>query len=158
MDKEEIKNKVGLTEKEVKEWLNRAYEIDEEIARDKKEKKRLEDIIDSLPGVSYDKTNVQTSKPRNASFEKRIEKLEEIKERVENRIVEKEEIKEEINNTVNLLEDHYERKVIILRHYHFLEWYDIKKEMSYSRPHCFRIYNQAIKNILIILRNKDETK
>lgn len=146
-----------MTEKEVKIWLNRAYRIDDEIDRELKEIARLEDVIESVSGISYEKPNVQSSSAKSAGFEDRVVKLQEIKDRVSDRIVEKEEIKEEIIKTINMLDDHYQRKVIILRHFNFLKWHDIEEQMNYSRAECFRRYNQAIKNIKNIL-NKDDTQ
>src|SRR5574344_955194 len=146
-----------MTEKEVKIWLNRAYRIDDEIDRELEEITRLEDVIDTVRAISYDKPNVQSSSVKSAGFEDRVVKLQEIKDRVSDRIIEKEEIKEEITKTINMLDDHYQRKVIILRHFNYLDWYEIEKQMNYSRSECFRRYNKAIKNIKNIL-NKDGTQ
>ena len=146
-----------MTEKEVKEWLNRAYRIDEEIEREKKEYIRLDDVKNSVGGSNLNKPNVQTSAPKSANFENRVIKLDEIQQSIKERIVEKEEIKEEITKTINLLDDHFQRKVIILRHFNYLDWYKIELEMSYSRKQCFRIYNKAIKNIKDIM-DKDGTQ
>lgn len=146
-----------MKEKEVKEWLNRAYRIDDEIDRELEEITRLEDVIDTVRAISYDKPNVQSSSVKSAGFEDRVVKLQEIKDKVSDRIVEKEEIKEEITKTINMLDDHYQRKVIILRHFNYLDWYKIELEMNYSRKQCFRIYNQAIRNIKDIL-GKDDTQ
>ena len=146
-----------MTEKEVKEWLNRAYRIKDEIDRELEEITRLEDVIDTVRAISYDKPNVQSSSVKSAGFEDRVVKLQEIKDRVSDRIIEKEEIKEEITKIINMLEDHYQRKVIILRHFNYYTWYRIELEMNYSRKQCFRIYNQAIKNIKNIL-DKDDTQ
>lgn len=146
-----------MTIEEVKEWLNRAYRIDEEIEREKKEYIRLDDVKDSVGGSNLDKPNVQTSAPKSANFEDRVIRLVEIQQSIKDRIVEKEEIKEEITKTVNMLEDHFQRKVIILRHFNYLDWYKIELEMNYSRKQCFRIYNQAIRNIKDIL-GKDDTQ
>ena len=147
-----------MTEKEVKIWLNRAYRIDDEIDRELEEITRLEDVIDTVRAISYDKPNVQSSSVKSAGFEDRVVKLQEIKDKVSDRIVEKEEIKEEITKTINMLDDHYQRKVIILRHLNYLDWYEIEYEMNYSRMQCFRIYNQAIKNIRTIILSKDVTQ
>lgn len=147
-----------MTEKEVKIWLNRAYRIDEEIERERKEIQRLDDVIHTVSAISYDKPNVQSSAPRSAGFEDRVVKLQEIKDRVSDRIVKKEEIKEEITKTINMLDDHYQRKVVILRHFNYLDWYEIEYEMGYSRMQCFRIYNQAIKIIRNIILSKDVTQ
>ena len=140
-----------MTIDEVKKWLNRAYQIDKDIQREKEEYIRLDDVKNSVSGVDTSKPNVQSSAPKSAAFEDRIIRLEEIKNSINDRIVEKEEIKEEITKTINILDDHYQRKVIILRHFNYLNWYEIEFEMSYSRKQCFRIYNQAIKNIKNIL-------
>lgn len=142
-----------MTEKEVKEWLNRAYRIDEEIEREKKEYIRLDDVKNSVGGSNLDKPNVQTSAPKSANFEDRVIRLDEIQQSIKERIVEKEEIKEEIRKTINKLDDVLERNILILRHCYFLEWVDIALEMNYSRAQCFRIYNQSIKNIKKILKN-----
>ena len=146
-----------MTEKEVKIWLNRAYKIDEEIEEERKEYIRLDEVKESVSGIDTSKPNVQSSSPKSAGFEDRIIKLDEIQQSINDRIVEKEEIKEEITKTINMLEDHYQRKVIILRHFNYLDWYEIEKQMNYSRSECFRRYNKAIKNIKNIL-NKDGTQ
>lgn len=147
-----------MTVEEVKVWLNRAYRIDEEIEREKKEYIRLDDVKNSVGGSNLDKPNVQTSASKSANFEDRVIRLDEIQQNIKDRIVEKEEIKEEITKTINMLDDHYQRKVIILRHFNYLDWYEIEYEMSYSRMQCFRIYNQAIKNIKTIISSKDVTQ
>ena len=146
-----------MTEKEVKIWLNRAYRIDDEIDRELEEITRLEDVIDTVRAISYDKPNVQSSSVKSAGFENRVIRIDEIQQSIKDRIVEKEEIKEEIIKTINMLDDHYQRKVIILRHFNYLDWYEIEKQMNYSRSECFRRYNKAIKNIKNIL-NKDGTQ
>lgn len=147
-----------MTEKEVKIWLNRAYRIDEEIEREKKEYERINAVKYSVGGSNLDKPNVQTSAPKSANFEDRIIRLDEIQKNIKDRIVEKEEIKEEITKTINMLDDHFQRKVIILRHVNYLDWYETEYEMGYSRMQCFRIYNQAIKNIRTIILSKDVTQ
>lgn len=146
-----------MTEKEVKIWLNRAYKIDEEIERERKEYIRLDEVKESVSGIDTSKPNVQSSSPKSAGFEDRIIRLDEIQQSINDRIVDKEEIKEEITKIINMLDDHYQRKVIILRHFNFLKWHDIEEQMNYSRAECFRRYNQAIKNIKNIL-NKDDTQ
>ena len=146
-----------MTEKEVKEWLNRAYKIDEEIEEERKEIQRLDEVKESVSGVDTSKPNVQSSSPKSAGFENRVIRIDEIQQSIKDRIVEKEEIKEEITKTINMLDDHYQRKVIILRHFNYLDWYEIEKQMNYSRSECFRRYSKAIKNIKNIL-NKDGTQ
>lgn len=147
-----------MTIDEVKKWLNRAYRIDEEIEREKKEYIRIDALKDSVSGVDTSKPNVQTSAPKSANFENRVIKLDEIQQSIKERIIRKEEVKEEIAKTIDMLDDHYQRKVIILRHFNYLDWYEIEYEMSYSRMQCFRIYNQAIKNIKKIILSKDVTQ
>ena len=146
-----------MTIEEVKEWLNRAYRIDEEIEREKKEYIRLDDVKNSVGGSNLDKPNVQTSAPKSANFENRVIRLDEIQQSIKERIIRKEEVKEEITKTINMLDDYYQRKVIILRHFNYLDWYKIELEMSYSRKQCFRIYNQAIRNIKDMM-DKDDTQ
>lgn len=146
-----------MTEKEVKKWLDRAYNIDKEIEKERKEYIRIDEVKESVSGIDTSKPNVQTSAPKSANFEDRVIRLDEIQQSINDRIVEKEEIKEEITKTINMLEDHYQRKVIILRHFDYLDWHEIEEKMNYSRSECFRRYNKAIKNIKNIL-NKDETQ
>lgn len=142
-----------MTVEEVKEWLNRAYRIDEEIEREKKEYIRLDDVKNSVGGSNLDKPNVQTSAPKSAGFEDRVIRLEEIKQSINDRIVEKEEIKEEITKTINMLDDHYQRKVIILRHFNYYTWYKIERLMNYSEKQCRRIYQKGVKNLAKIIKN-----
>lgn len=142
-----------MTEKEIKSWLNRAYRIDEDIEREKKEYERIDALKDSVSGVDTSKPNVQSSAPKNASFEDKVIRLDEIKQSIKDRIVEKEEIKEEITKTINMLDDHYQRKVIILRHFNYYTWYKIERLMNYSEKQCRRIYQKAIKNLVKIIKN-----
>lgn len=144
-----------MTEKEVKIWLNRAYRIDEEIEREKKEYERINAVKDSVGAIDTSKLNVQASTPKSAGFEDRVIRLDEIQQSIKERIVEKEEIKEEITKTINMLDDHFQRKVIILRHFNYLDWYRIELEMNYSRKQCFRIYNLALKNLVKIKKILD---
>lgn len=142
-----------MTEKEVKIWLNRAYKIDEEIEIEKKEYIRIDALKDSVSGIDTSKLNVQTSAPKNAQFEDRIIRLNEIQQSINDRIVEKEEIKEEITKAINMLDDHYQRKVIILRHFSYYTWYKIERLMNYSEKQCRRIYQKAIENLVKIIEN-----
>ena len=144
-----------MTIEEVKKWLNKAYNIDKEIEEERKEIQRLDEVKESVSGIDTSKPNVQSSSPKSAGFENRVIRIDEIQQSIKDRIVEKEEIKEEITKTINMLDDHYQRKVIILRHLNYLDWYKIELEMNYSRKQCFRIYNQAIKNIRNILNKYD---
>ena len=142
-----------MTEKEVKIWLNRVCRIDDEIDRERKEYIRLDEVKDSVSGVDTTKPNVQSSSPKNAGFEDRIIKLDEIQQSINDRIVEKEEVKEEITKTINMLDDHYQRKVIILRHFNYYTWYKIERLMNYSEKQCRRIYQKAIENLVKIIEN-----
>lgn len=142
-----------MTEKEIKDWLNRAYRIDEEIEREKKEYERINDLKNSVGAIDTSKPNVQTSSPKSANFEDRVIRLDEIKQSIKERIVEKEEIKEEITKTINILDDHFQRKVIILRHFNYYKWNEIKKYMNYSEKQCRRIYQKAIENLVKIIKN-----
>lgn len=142
-----------MTEKEVKEWLNKAYNIDKEIEEERKEIQRLDEVKESVSGVDTTKPNVQSSSPKSAGFENRVIRIDEIQQSIKDRIVEKEEIKEEITKTINMLDDHYQRKVIILRHFNYYTWYKIERLMNYSEKQCRRIYQKAIENLVKIIEN-----
>ena len=81
-----------MTEKEVKEWLNRAYKIDEDIEEERKEIQRLDEVKESVSGIDTTKPNVQSSSPKSAGFENRVIRIDEIQQSIKDRIVEKEEI------------------------------------------------------------------
>ncbi|MGY3775799.1 hypothetical protein [Helcococcus sueciensis] len=145
-----------MTVEEVKVWLNRAYRIDEEIEREKKEYIRLDDVKNSVGGSNLDKPNVQTSAPKSANFEDRVIRLDEIQQSIKDRIVEKEEVKEEIAKSIDMLDDHFQRKVIILRHFNYYKWNKIEKYMHYSEKQCRRIYQKAIENLVKIIDEKEK--
>lgn len=144
-----------LTDRDIKNWLNRAYNIEIIIRRDKEELEKLKSLINTGMGIDYSKPSVQTSKKNEAPFEKSIDKITEYTEEFEENFKKQLEIKREIRNVINKLDNVLERNILILRHCYFLEWVEIALEMNYSRSQCFKIYNQSIKNIKSIL--KDET-
>ena len=136
-----------MTDNEVKKWLNRAYKIEPIIKQDIEEIKKMNDLIDSGFGIDYEKPLVQSSVKNEAPFERRIERLADYTEKVNKRIKEQVKIKDEIRSTIEKLDDFFERSILILRHCYYLRWIDIEIELNYSKAQCFRIYNQAIKNI-----------
>lgn len=136
-----------LTDRDIKNWLNRAYNIEIIIRRDKEELEKLKSLINTGMGIDYSKPSVQTSKKNEAPFEKSIDKITEYAEEFEENFKKQLEIKREIRNVINNLDDVFERNVLILRHCYFLQWVDIALELNYSKRQCFNIYNQAIKSI-----------
>ena len=136
-----------LTDRDIKNWLNRAYNIEIIIRRDQEELEKLKALINTGMGIDYSKPSVQTSKKNEAPFEKSIDKIAEYAEEFEENFKKQLEVKREIRKAINKLDDVFERNVLILRHCYFLQWVDIALELNYSKRQCFNIYNQAIKNI-----------
>ena len=136
-----------LTDRDIKNWLNRAYNIEIIIRRDQEELEKLKALINTGMGIDYSKPSVQTSKKNEAAFEKSIDKIAEYAEEFEENFKKQLEVKREIRKAINKLDDVLERNILILRHCYFLEWVEIALEMNYSKRQCFNIYNQAIKNI-----------
>lgn len=142
-----------LTEKEVKQWLNRAYENERIINKDKEELKKLNDLIDTGFGIDYQKPNIQSSPKNEAFFENNVIKLIEARKSLEEIILKQYKIKNEIRRAIEKLDDPFERNVLILRHVYFTPWLKIEEDMCYSRSQCFKIYNKALKNIKKIVKN-----
>lgn len=136
-----------LTDRDIKNWLNRAYRIEIIIRRDKEELEKLKALINTGMGIDYSKPSVQTSKKNEAPFEKSIDKITEYTEEFEENFKKQLEVKREIRKVIDKLDDVLERNVLILRHCYFLKWVDIALELNYSKRQCFNIYNQAIKSI-----------
>ena len=93
-----------LTFDEVKQWLNRAYKLDELIQLDKKKIEEWNELATTIGGFSTDE-KVQTSSNAETQFVNKLFKKDEAIKKYNQRIIERYNIKEEIDEVINSLDD-----------------------------------------------------
>lgn len=129
--------------KEVKEWLNRAHNIDKEITVLIQEQDKAFLSATSTVNSTSDE-RVQTSR-KNTSENKYISYAS-YSELIDKRIGELYETKQEILNTINDVDDSTLRLLLILKYINFYSFEKISETLNYSREWVIRKLHPAALN------------
>lgn len=136
-----------MTEKETKDWLNRAYCLEHIVSKDKKEVERIRSLIGTGLGIDYEKTKVQTSTKPDAPYTKTILMLTDIKSKYEDRLIELFTIKNQIREKIEKIDDNMIKAILISRHLHYMKWIDIYLDLHISRSKCFELYKKGLEEL-----------
>ncbi|MDO4778524.1 MAG: hypothetical protein Q4A42_03100 [Tissierellia bacterium] len=142
-----------MTVDEVKNWLNRAYKIDELIKLDKKKLEELEELSTAIGGVSFG-DKVQTSTNTSSPFVEKILKKDDAIKKYNERIVERYHIKEEIDEVINSLGDNEVVQVLDYRYLQFAQWRDLARLMRISTGKALSLHRKGLE----MLSKKINTK
>lgn len=140
-----------MTEKEVKEWLNRAYDIDRLIQLDIEKIKELEESSKTLGGLSISE-RVQTSTNTKSPFEEKVFNKDEAIKKYEERILERMRLKEEIDEVIHSL---HENEIIAVLDYRYLKFLSFKKIagiMYMSQSTIYRLHEKGLYQVSKKLR------
>lgn len=130
-----------MTEKEVKEWLNRARFIDNEVNSLMREQRRAFELATSTTGTwSEDKIQSSTGN----TTEKNMVKYAEYTEMIDSRIDELTAVKREILDKIGEVEDHLLRSLLINRYINCMTWEQIAVEMNYGYRQILRLHGKAL--------------
>lgn len=136
---------------EVKEWLNRAYKIDELIKLDKKKIEEWNELATTIGGFSTDE-KVQTSLNTDSQFVNKLLKKDEAIKKYNERIIERYNIKEEIDEVINSIEDNEIVRVLDYRYLQFLSFKKIADIMYMSQSTIYRLHEKGLYQVSKKLR------
>lgn len=124
-----------------KEWLSRAWRIDNEIKaleqEAEKEKARATTIT-----ARYNDIKVQTSNGNNT--EDAIVKYIDYIKKIENKIDERYDVKREIFEAISKVDNPTYRTLLTLRYLQFMTWEKIAEEMHIDGRHVYKLHNKAL--------------
>lgn len=130
-----------MTEQGVKQWLNRAHNIDREIKNLERERdKAFNRATSVINGSGSEK--VQTSKI-NATEGKYAAYADYVAE-IDKRTAELYEVKAEILRAINKVDNSTYRLLLTLRYIRFMTWERIAEEMNYSYRQTLRIHGYSL--------------
>ena len=132
-----------MNEREIKEWLSRAYKVDEEIKLLKIEKSRIYSAA-SGGGIGFE-ARISGENIYNAEY--RMKKYSEYTILIDNKIAELMSVKAEIYKVISKVSDSAERKVLFCRYVLFLRWEKIAECLHYEERQIYRIHDKAIKDV-----------
>ncbi len=126
-----------------KEWMNRGWEIKNEIEELKEAKKEALMIACNSSGSSGE--SVQTSKCN--SMERKFTKYAEISKSIDDLETKLLEIMAETMEAIKKIDDSTYRKLLIKRYIRYQSWETIAKDMNYTVRHIYRLNGYALKKM-----------
>lgn len=141
------------TIEETKQYLNRAYRLEQLIKIDQKKIQELEEVATAIGGFSTD-DRVQTSLKNEASFEKKVFNKDERVQILKSRIAERELILQEVDEVINNLDDNLAIEILSYRYLQFKSFREIAELTYYGVATCFRIHDKAVEKIASLIKNK----
>lgn len=134
-----------------KDYLNQAYRLNDKIESNLRQVEALEAKATSAT-VGFDE-KVQSGEKN--STEQTILKIIALKQKINEETDRYIDLLTEIRSTIDKVKDPDESLLLTLRFVECMKWEGIMEKMRFSRPQVFRIYNNALKSIVI---PKDDTK
>lgn len=136
----------------VKQWMNRARNIDREINSLLRQKDEMRDMVLSITS-NYNAIVVSGTKEPH-KFDRLVVLETEIDSMVDKLV----EVKAEILNAINRVEDRRLRDVLRLRYIDNMTFEAIAVETNYSYMQTCRLHGRALLKIEDILNGKEETE
>ena len=130
-----------------KDYLKRAYRINEKIESNLRQ---LEDLEAKATKVTVSFGEKVQSGEKNSTEQLYI-KLIEAKEKLNAETDRYFDTKEEIKKTIDKVTDPDENLLLTLRYIEFMRWEVIAEKMHFSQTQVFRIHREALKSIEYIL-------
>lgn len=130
---------------EIKKWLNRAYELDQEINILLRARQHiLYPFSDSCEGEKVQISKQNTSDARFAMYADYGKRIDELTDQLYD-------TRQEIGNAINKLDVLVQRQVLRERYLNRRRWWQIANITGYSEQHIYRVHNRALKNITRVL-------
>lgn len=127
----------------IKEYLNRAYELNKKIQKNKEIIVNLKSAATST-SASVGDERVQTSAPTGSRMSNLVEMATDMENVVEQQEQELEKIRGEITEKINTVDDYEAKLVLKLRYLDFYSWERIGAIMSCSKSTTFRYFDRGI--------------
>lgn len=132
-----------MTVPEIKEWLNRGWNIECEITQLEAERRKIKDSINHITGNFEERTG-------SGSFTNNEEKICRYVDYINILEVKKAKlikIRVEIETAIEAVEQSKERSVLRYRYINNLSWHKIAELMNYDVRSIYRIHGNALLNI-----------
>lgn len=133
----------------VKQYLKKAYKLNELIQCNKQELDDLRELASSVPGIDYAKDRVQTSPSSDAGFTNIVYKIIELENAINADIERMLSLKLEIRNVISNVQDNEERLILHKRYLNFETWEEICDSLGLSLRTVQRIHTSALNNVNI---------
>ena len=132
-----------------KNFLLKAFRLDEEIRLNQEELDNLRELSTTLKGLDYSQTKVQISGSGDASFVHNLNKLSDIELKICTKINELKEVRAHIWEAIYTLENANERLVCLYKYLKFYSWEQVAYKMHLSDRQVKRIHGFALNHIKI---------
>lgn len=129
----------------VKEYLKQAYRLDHKIDSDIEEVRKLREMVCSISSPALTE-RVQTSKSGRAPFEKSVEKIMILEQKIDDEIDLLVDLKAQIRDTIELVEDPDDKMVLRYRYIHNCTWEEIGDELGVDARTARRWHGRAVAN------------
>ena len=130
-----------------KEYFSQAYQIDVRINSKMEQVASLRDMATKATQTLSDMPGAATKNTHQ--MEDIIIKMVDLENEINDDIDRLIDLKRSIIGIIQKLTDAEQQSVLELRYVNCMSWQQICTEMGYSRPHVFRIHNQAMNNVVI---------
>lgn len=137
----------------IKDYLRRAYRLNEKIDSDLRELEQTNSILYNI-SASYEGDRVQTSMTGD-KIPNAIARLIELKELIDKEVDDFVDLKVEIRELIEQLTNPDENLIMRMRYIEFLSWNDIRGKLGFDdteeeREKMFKIHGRALKKLEII--------
>ena len=130
-----------MTERDVKQWLNRAHDIDKEIknleCECEKAFNRATSVVNGLDSEKVQTSKINATEGKYAAYADYIAGI-------KKRTAELYEVKAEILRAINKVDNGTYRLLLTLRYIRFMTWERIAEEMNYSYRQTLRIHGYSL--------------
>ena len=131
-----------------KEYLNRAQNIKRLIDCRQREIEYWQDIARSISASNFE-PHYNATRSTSASYERAVEKVDEIQRSIDDKIIELVATLSEVNGCIDQLDREEEQILLRCRYVDNLSWQEIGELMQLSKSSLFRIHDSALKKIRI---------
>ncbi len=137
-----------------KDYLSQARYLDTRINSKIKQLEALNDLANSatatLTGMPHN-PNKATSKLADT-----VVKIVDLQREINDDIDKLVDLKSGIRRTIETVQDNEQKALLEMRYLNFITWEEIAVKLGYSMQHTYRIHDNALKSVALIL--KDESK
>ena len=129
----------------IKQFLNSLYYAQLSIEKKKQKIAELEELATSTGAIRYDREQVISSLPQEASFEKKDIRIQLLRDKLQDDVDELTGMLEKGREILNMIEDPVTKLIMEMRYMNHMEWADIAEEMHYTERAVYYRASDAIK-------------
>ena len=128
----------------IKQFLNSLYYAQLSIEKKRMKIAELEELATATGAIRYDKEPVKTSTPQEASFEKKVIRIQMLCEKLQDDIDDLTVRLAKGREILDMIEDPVTKLIMEMRYMNHMEWADIAEEMHYTERAVYYRASDAI--------------